>query len=92
MNVKLNESDYQHFIIELIAASIEDYLDFVDTNPEEEYADWIYFIERLKVKGFHNELRPIRPNTNPKARYAARAIVRQFKDRHDQNKNITTLM
>jgi hypothetical protein len=89
MNIKLTEKEYQHMIIELIAQSI-DRFDNLKNNPNDEYVDWIYFIERLKTKGVLSDLRPARNNIKDKAKHVARTIVKQFNNERD--KDITTMI
>jgi len=89
MNVKLNESEYQHLIIELLAQSIEK-IGLIRQNAGEDETDWIHLIERLKAKGILNELRDSRSSIKDKPRHAARMMILQFNKKTE--KTITTIM
>lgn len=89
MNAKLTEQEYQWMIIELIGQSIE-HIEKLRQDSNEDYVDWIYLIERLKLKGILSDLRPARSNVNSKADHAAKMIRLQFDN--EQDKTITTMV
>ncbi|MCK5018860.1 MAG: hypothetical protein KAS32_17490 [Candidatus Peribacteraceae bacterium] len=87
MNVRLTEKEYQHMIIELISQSI---VNINDISTDDDDIDWIYFIERLKTKGFLSDMRVVTSKTGQKSRRVARDIRELFEK--EEKKSITTMI
>jgi len=90
MNIKLTEKEYQHMIVELIRLSVRNF-DRLKNTGSEDMVDWIYFIERLKIKGMLGDISPINANIKDKSKHTARVIWRGF-DNDNSNKSITTMI
>jgi len=89
MNSKLTEKEYQHMIISLISQSIRDYGKLED-DSKEGFEAWIYFMERLKIKGILADLNDVQTDINPKSRQTARNIKLKFEN--DNDTMITTMI
>ena len=90
MNIKLTEKEYQHMIMELIRLSIKSF-DRLKNTGTEDMVDWIYFIERLKIKGMLGDISPLNANIKDKPKHVARVIWREF-DNDNSDKSITTMI
>jgi hypothetical protein len=74
-------------IVDLISRSIRDIEQFRDND---DYIDWIYFIERLKTKGVQGDLQPVLRNIKDKSSYVSRTILDNMID--DREKFIITMI
>lgn len=90
MNIKLTESEYQQMIIALIYESIIHIEDLRMADDDGDLGEWIYFIQRMKIKGVLNDIRSIREVLDPKSRKVAKDLRNQFLDKI--GRNITTII
>lgn len=90
MNIKLTESEYQQMIIALIYESIIHIEDLRMADDDGDLGEWIYFIQRMKIKGVLNDIRSIREVLDPKSRKVAKDLRNQFLNKIERN--ITTII